>query len=77
MAERRQYTTQQVCRLAEINRATLQRWIADGEIKAPKPIEIGGVKARMWGAADLALVEDHRKKAYRKRRRREAGWQIN
>lgn len=66
--ETRQYTTQQVCRLAKINRATLQRWIADGEIKAPKPIKLGGVKVRLWSAADLALVEEHRRQAYRKRR---------
>lgn len=68
MTERKSYTTQQVCKLAKINRATLQRWIADGEIKAPKAIEIGGVKVRLWSAADLALVEEHRKQAYRKRR---------
>jgi excisionase family DNA binding protein len=68
MTERKQYTTQQVCRMAKINRATLQRWIASGEIKAPKPIEIGGVKVRMWSAADVAQVEEHRKQAYRKRR---------
>lgn len=68
MTERKQYTTQQVCKLARINRATLQRWIAFGEIKAPKPIELGGVKVRLWDAADLAQVEEHRKKNYRKRR---------
>lgn len=68
MTEAKRYTTQQVCKLARINRATLQRWIAAGEIKAPKPIEIGRVKVRMWGATDLAQVEQHRKQAYRRRR---------
>jgi len=49
-------TTAEAARVAGISRATLQVWIKDGRIKAPKTRLIGGTAVRLWSKADIDRV---------------------
>jgi excisionase family DNA binding protein len=46
-------TTSQAARAAGISRATLQVWIKDGKIKAPKTRLVGGTAVRLWSKTDI------------------------
>jgi len=46
------YTTSQVAKSVGISRQTLQVWISDGRIKAPKPVKLANMRVRLWSRAD-------------------------
>ena len=63
-------TTSETAKAAGVHLRTLQRWIADGKIKPPKPRFRGLVGHRFWSAKDLARLERVKNRIYRKGRGR-------
>jgi predicted site-specific integrase-resolvase len=55
---------------AGIARHTLQRWIREGQIKAPKAILRNGRAVRLWSDADIKRLENVKAATYRKGRGR-------
>lgn len=53
---------------------TLQRWIADGDIRAPKLEIVNGRATRLWDADGLKRLRDLKAKIYRRGRGRKKGW---
>jgi excisionase family DNA binding protein len=64
------YTTAEAAKLVGIHVATLQRWIAQRKIRAPKPVLIGAVGYRLWSDEDIAEVLKTKQRIYRKGRGR-------
>ena len=63
-------TTAEAAKRAGIHQVTLQKWIAAGKFKAPKPILIGAVGYRLWSAEDVARLQKVKQAIYRKGRGR-------
>lgn len=63
-------TTGEAAKKAGIHLATLQRWIAAGRIKAPKPTLVGAVGYRLWSTRDVARLQKVKQGIYRKGRGR-------
>ena len=63
------YTTSEAANQAGISLPTLQRWIAAGKIRAPKPLLVGAVGYRLWSADDVERLRAVKKVIYRKRSR--------
>jgi excisionase family DNA binding protein len=61
------YTTREVAEALGITRATLQTWIATGQIKAPR-LERPGMGVRLWSQADVEGVRAYKKEFFRKGR---------
>jgi excisionase family DNA binding protein len=61
------YTTFEAAGRVGISLPTLQRWIAAGKIKAPKPTLIGAVGYRLWSADDIDRLKNVKQAVYRKR----------
>ena len=53
-----------------ITRVTLQRWIAAGKIRAPRPRLLGGIGFRLWTEADVSRLRKVKREIYRKGRGR-------
>jgi excisionase family DNA binding protein len=53
-----------------IGRNTLQRWIRDGHVKAPKAILQNGRAVRLWSNSDIKRLADVKENTYRKGRGR-------
>jgi len=58
---------------ARISLMTLQRWIADGDIRAPKLQIVNGRATRLWDADDLKRLCDLKGKIYCRGRGRKKG----
>jgi excisionase family DNA binding protein len=56
------YTTRQVAERAGVSRQTLQTWIAENRVKAPRVIAAAGV--RIWSETDLAKVLKVKRRNY-------------
>ena len=63
-------TTAEAAKRAGIHQVTLQKWIAAGKLKAPKPTLIGAVGYRLWSAKDVAALLKVKEASYRKGRGR-------
>ena len=63
-------TTAEAAKRAGIHQVTLQKWIAAGKLKAPKPTLIGAVGYRLWSAKDVAALLKVKQAIYRKGRGR-------
>ncbi len=48
-----QYTTKQAADKLKVHRVTLQNWITEGIVPAPKVQIIGGGSMRLWSEADI------------------------
>jgi len=59
-------TTAETARRVGIHQVTLQKWIAAGRLKAPKPVLIGAVGYRLWSAKDVAALLKVKQAIYRK-----------
>lgn len=59
-------TTVEAAKRAGITWRTLQRWIAAGKVKPPKPALIGAVGYRLWSANDVVRLRRIKKRIYRK-----------
>lgn len=64
------YTTTKAARLVGVHIATLQRWIADGKVRAPKLVIRRGRAVRLWTGADLKHLRKRKAAIYRKGRGR-------
>jgi excisionase family DNA binding protein len=63
-------TTAEAAKRSGIHQVTLQKWIAAGKAKAPKPTLIGAVGYRLWSAKDIAALLRTKAIIYRKGRGR-------
>ncbi len=63
-------TTVEAAKEVGIHLATLQRWIAEGKIRPPKPTLRGAVGYRLWSAKDVVRLKKAKKEIYRKGRGR-------
>lgn len=63
-------TTREAASRVGIHLATLQRWIATGKVKPPKPTLIGAVGYRLWSKMDIDRLERIKRKIYRRGRGR-------
>ena len=66
----RGYSTSEAALKCGIHHITLQRWISEHKISAPRKTRIGGVVVRLWTDADLEGVRRYKKEFYRKGRGR-------
>lgn len=66
----RKLTTAEAAKQVGIHQVTLQKWIAAGKLKAPKPTLIGAVGYRLWSAKDVAALLKVKQAIYRKGRGR-------
>jgi len=53
---------------------TLQRWIAAGLVRAPKPIVRNGHAVRLWSEAHIERLRKKKDQIYRKGRGRKPGY---
>jgi excisionase family DNA binding protein len=63
-------TTAEAAREVGLHPVTLQRWIADGKVKAPKPTLVGAVGYRLWTARDIISLKKIKEQIHRKGRGR-------
>ena len=63
-------TTAEAARKVGIHPVTLQRWIAAGKVKAPKPTLVGAVGYRLWTARDVENLKKTKGQIHRKGRGR-------
>lgn len=56
------YSTREAARKLDVSLMTLQRYIAANRITAPKLQYVGGVRVRLWNAADIKKVRRQMKK---------------
>ena len=66
----RSFSTSEAARKCGIHQITLQRWVSESRIEAPKLQRVGGVVVRLWRESDLKRVRKHKQKNYRKGRGR-------
>jgi excisionase family DNA binding protein len=53
------YTTSAAAKKVGVTRATIQQWIKDGRIRAPKiQARAGKPPVRLWNATEVALLKD-------------------
>ena len=69
---RNKRTTSEVAKIVGIHLATLQRWIAQGKVKAPQPTLIGAVGYRLWSQDEIAKLKEVKKAIYCKGRGRKS-----
>jgi excisionase family DNA binding protein len=62
------YSTGEAAAQVRITRATLQEWIKNGKIEAPKVVKVGNVSVRLWTASDIDRLKAVRQKIYQKKR---------
>jgi excisionase family DNA binding protein len=60
----RTYSTGEAAEAVGISRATLQAWIANRKIAAPKSTKLGKVTVRIWTASDLARLRKAKESVY-------------
>lgn len=65
------YSTPEAARKCGIHHITLQRWVSEGRIKAPRLQRIGGVVVRLWDDRDVERVRKYKQENYRKGRGRQ------
>ena len=61
-------TTAKAAKAVGITRQTLQRWIRERKLKAPKPTLRDGRGVRLWSEADLRRLAQVKQETYRKGR---------
>lgn len=66
----RTYSTREAAKKLNIHLVTLQGYIADGKIKAPRVQKLGNVKARLWFATDIERVRKRLQKIANGRRKK-------
>jgi hypothetical protein len=49
----RKYSTAQVAKMLGLYQPNLQRIMAQGRVKAPPLVAVGGVKVRLWSEKDV------------------------
>lgn len=62
------YSTREAAKKCGVHHITLQRWVSDGKITAPRKTRVGGVIVRLWTDFDLKRVRNFKKYYYCKGR---------
>jgi excisionase family DNA binding protein len=65
---RQALSTGKAAKQVGISRATLQEWIRNGKIKAPRLAKVGSVRVRLWTASDVARLKAVKKEIYQEKR---------
>jgi len=73
---KRPVTTRYAAKAAGISLMTLQRWIADGDMRAPKLQIVNGRATRIWEADDLERLRLLKEKIYCRGRGRKKGYRF-
>jgi excisionase family DNA binding protein len=73
---KRPVTTRYAAKAVGISLMTLQRWIADGDIRAPKLQIVNGRAMRIWERDDLERLRLLKGKIYCRGRGRKKGYQF-
>lgn len=63
-------STTEVAEKLDIDRATLERWLASGKVSRPKALRIGQKVFRNWTDADVERIRKYKQENYRKGRGR-------
>ncbi len=58
----KRYSSSQAAKLIGVTLRTLQTWIREGKVKAPKLSTVGGVKVRLWSKADVERIRKAKQK---------------
>ena len=64
------YSTSEAAKKCGVHHITLQRWVSERKVKAPRKTRIGGVVVRLWTNSDLERDRKFKEKNYRKGRGR-------
>ncbi len=64
------YSTPEAAKKCGVHHITLQRWVSDGKIRAPRKTRVGGVIVRLWTDSDLERLRKYKMENYRKGRGR-------
>ncbi len=67
---RGKFTTAEAAERTGVTWRTVQRWIAAGKVKPPKPTLIGAVGYRLWSTDDVVRLSRVKERIYRKGRGR-------
>jgi excisionase family DNA binding protein len=73
---KRPVTTRYAAKEVGISLMTLQRWIANGDIRAPRLQIVNGRATRIWEADDLERLRELREKIYCRGRGRKKGYRF-
>ncbi|MCH9036211.1 MAG: MerR family transcriptional regulator [Chloroflexi bacterium] len=63
-------STIEVAKTVGVSKSTLERWLAEGSVKRPRPIRLGQRAFRLWTNQDIQRVKKYKKESYRKGRGR-------
>jgi excisionase family DNA binding protein len=63
-------STREIAKLVGIGTNTLEVWLRDGKIPAPKMLRIGQKQFRNWTKKDIAQIRKYKAANYRKGRGR-------
>ena len=64
------YSTSEAARECGIHHITLQRWVSEGKVPAPRKQRVGGVVVRLWTDRDVERLRKFKAAHYRKGRGR-------
>jgi len=64
------YSTSGAAKKCGVHPITLQRWVSEGKITAPRKTRVGGIVVRLWTDSDLERVRKFKAMNYRKGRGR-------
>ena len=67
------YSTTEAARKCSLHPITLQRWVSERLIVAPRKQRVGGVVVRLWTDDDLEKIREYKAAHYRKGRGRKKG----
>ena len=63
-------STIEVANIVGVSQSTLERWLGERRIKAPKPLRVGRKVFRSWTSRDIERVRRYKEKFYCKGRGR-------
>ena len=66
----RRYTTEEAAKAVGLHRVTLQDWIKNGKVKAPRPSLQNGRGVRLWTEKDVLRLRLVKDRTYRRGRGR-------
>jgi len=62
------YSTTEAAKKAGITRATLQEWIRQRKLSAPKLTRVANITVRLWSPSDVAKLIAVKKEIYQRKR---------
>jgi excisionase family DNA binding protein len=58
------YSISEAARITEVDRRTLHRWIAKGQIPKPKTEIVDGQLRKSWTNEEVTKIKEYKKSAY-------------